>query len=95
MKYPLLGKVVAVGAVIAALLVALGAISGVVSERQGRQFEAEQSVVDGLAGSQTLLGPLLQRRCQEVWDTLEGEGRDRRSVQARRDFVLTAWPGAR
>jgi len=91
-KFPVLGKVFALGAVLMALLLGLESISGIVAERQGRQLEAEQSVTDSLAGAQTVLGPVLQRRCVETWERVDGEGKDRKTLSERRDVVLSAWP---
>jgi len=92
MKYPLLGKLVALGAVTAVLLVALGMVNGIVEERQRRQAEAEQGVAGSLAGAQTLLGPALQRLCQESWTRTEGEGKDSKPVNERREFRQLLWP---
>jgi len=58
----------AILAVITGLLcIVLARIGGLVDERQARQHEAEQSVVQSQAGPQTLLGPLLMRHCKETW----------------------------
>jgi inner membrane protein len=92
MRFPLLGKLCALGAVALALVAALGSVQGLVSERQMRQREAEQSVVDSLAGAQTVLGPVLQRRCTEAWQRTEVQGKERKTVDERRDFVVTDWP---
>ena len=92
MKYPLVGKAMALCAVTVTLIIGLHAVAGIVGERQERQREAEQSVVDGLAGSQTVLGPAVQRRCVEEWENVVGEGKERRTVTERREFSLTAWP---
>lgn len=66
MRFPLISKMGAVGAVTLGLLWSLWTVQGVVNERQGRQQEAEQSVANSLAGSQTLLGPVLTRTCTET-----------------------------
>jgi len=50
MRFPLLSKLIALGAVIVTLLLALNAVHGLVGERRLRQLEAEQSVADSLAG---------------------------------------------
>ncbi|MDB6000999.1 MAG: creD [Rhizobacter sp.] len=92
MKYPLLAKLVALGAITAALLVALSAVDGVVSERQQRQQEAQRGMADSLAGAQTLLGPALQRRCRETWQQTDGEGKDSKTSTQFRDRVQTLWP---
>src|SRR5258705_204049 len=59
MKFPLLGKTLAVTGVLIALTLALQSISAIVSEREGRLHEAERSVADSLASQQSLLGPAL------------------------------------
>lgn len=92
MKFPLLSKLVALGAVIALLLIALNAVSGLVTERRFRQAEAEKSVADGLAGPQSVLGPVLQQRCEEIWEHVDGTGKDQKTVTARRDLSTIAWP---
>ena len=92
MRFPLLGKVVSLGIVVLALLTALIMVSGVVAERQARLREAQTSVSDSLASQQRLVGPMLQRRCEEVWETTVGEGKDRKTQTERRQFVLAATP---
>ena len=92
MKFPLLGKTLAVGGVLFALTLALQSVSAIVSEREGRLREAERSVADSLASQQSLLGPVLLRRCEETWSAEQGEGKDRRTVTERRDFSLAATP---
>jgi inner membrane protein len=92
MKFPLLGKTLAVGGVLVALTLALQSISAIVSEREGRLHEAERSVADSLASQQSLLGPVLLRRCDETWVAEQGEGKDRKLVTERRDFSLAATP---
>jgi len=92
MKFPLLGKLVALGAVIVVLLLSLNAVHGLVNERRMRQLEAEQSVADSLAGQQTVLGPVLQQRCDELWVRTEGSGKELKTINERRELVSTAWP---
>ncbi|MEP7296283.1 MAG: cell envelope integrity protein CreD [Burkholderiales bacterium] len=92
MKFPLLGKTLAVGGVLIALTLALQSVSGIVSEREGRLHEAERSVADSLASQQSLLGPVLLRRCDETWSVEQGEGKDRKLVAERREFTLAATP---
>jgi inner membrane protein len=92
MKFPLLGKTLAVGGVLFALTLALQSISAIVNEREGRLREAERSVADSLASQQSLLGPVLMRRCDESWVSEQGEGKDRKLVTERRDFSLAATP---
>lgn len=86
MRYPLLGKAVALGAVALALMAALAMVSDIVSEREGRLRQAEQSVMDSLASQQTLVGPVLHRQCEETWDAPQGDEKDRRMVRMHREF---------
>ncbi len=92
MRFPLAGKLIALLLVIVALLVALSAVEGVVTDRLRHQTQAQLSVAGSLAGAQTLLGPALQRTCQETWVRQEGAGKDSKSVGDKRDFVQTLWP---
>ena len=92
MRFPLLGKLVALGAVIVVLLLSLDAVHGLVNERRMRQLEAEQSVADSLAGQQAVLGPVLQQRCDELWVRTEGSGKEQKTINERRELVSTAWP---
>lgn len=91
-KFPLLTKALAVGGVLLALTLALQSVRDVVREREGRLAEAERSVADSLASQQVLLGPVLQRRCDETWSSVQGEGKDRKTVTERREFTLGATP---
>ena len=91
-RFPLIGKALALGAVLIALVLALESVSGIVAERAGRLREAERSVVASLASAQTLVGPVLERDCSESWDTTQGAGKDRKTVTERRDFKLVATP---
>jgi inner membrane protein len=92
MRFPLLGKAATLGAVALALMAALGAVSGIVNEREGRLREAEQSVMDSLATQQTLVGPVLQRQCEESWDTVQGEDKERRTVRMQRELNMVSLP---
>lgn len=94
MKFPLLAKAAAIGLVILLLSLVVLRIDGLVDERRARQNDAIAGVAQSLAEAQTLVGPMLQRRCTEEWDTLEGEGTQRRSVVARREIVLVGAPHA-
>ena len=89
---PLLVKAVALVLVLVALTAALGAVSGIVAERQGRLREAEASLAASLAAGQTVLGPVLQRDCVELWQTTEGVGKERKTTSERRDWKLVAVP---
>ncbi|HEX6704290.1 MAG TPA: cell envelope integrity protein CreD [Albitalea sp.] len=92
MRFPVIGKLIGLGVVVLALMVALQMVSGIVAERQSRLREAQASVADSMAAQQRLVGPMLQRRCEERWDTVIGEGKDRRTVAERREFTLAATP---
>lgn len=92
MRFPLLGKAVGVGAVVIALIVALEAIGGIVAERTMRQNEARANVADSMAGPQRLAGPMLQRRCEEHWTRVIGEGKEARTVEEQREFLLATTP---
>lgn len=94
MRFPLLSKSVALGAVVAGLLVALGSVRGVVEERQERRDEAEQNVADSLAASQVLMGPVLVRRCTETWPVEQHEGNVHKVLTERRDVRLVQAPQA-
>ena len=91
-RFPLLGKIVAIVLVLLALVVALQMVSEIVAEREGRLREAEASVAASLAGSQTVLGPILQRDCSETWEAVQGEGKERKVVTERRSWKLAAAP---
>jgi inner membrane protein len=67
MRFPLLAKAASLGLVLGFLLLALGQVSGIVAERQERLREAQRSVADSLATSQSVVGPVLQRDCIERW----------------------------
>lgn len=92
MKFPIVGKLLALAGVMLGLLWALDMVSNLVAERQGRWHEAQQGIADSLAGSQLLAGPVLQRQCSEEWKVEEGEGKDHRWIDRRNDFTLSAVP---
>ena len=96
MKSLLFGKLAALVAVAAALLLGLNAIDGIVQERQDRQLEAERTVAHGLAGEQTLLGPMLRRQCEETRTHVQVSGADAKSksegTPERKTFVQILWP---
>ena len=91
-RFPLIGKALALGAVLIVLVLALESVSGIVAERAGRLREAERSVAASLASVQTLVGPVLERDCSESWEAAQGEGKDRKTVTERRDFKLVVPP---
>ncbi len=92
MKHPLVAKALALVGVLVALMFGLDSISRLVAEREERLREAERSVADGLATAQVLVGPVLQRRCVELREVEQGEGKDRRLVTDRRELSVRAVP---
>jgi len=92
LKHPLFAKLAALTAVALLLLIGLSLIEGVVRDRQRYRNLTAQSVADSLAGPQTLMGPLIHSACVESWDVETGKGDERRMVEKRREFLLTAMP---
>ena len=92
MKHPLFTKLAALAAIILLLLIGLGLVEDVVRDRQRYRHQAAQSVAGSLAGPQTLMGPLIHSACVESWDVETGKGEERRKVEQRREFLLTAMP---
>jgi inner membrane protein len=92
MRFPLLTKTLAIVAVLFLLSLVLLRIDGLVNERRWRSVQAAQSVEQSLAGAQTLVGPVLQRSCTEQWTEWAGEGKERRKVEEKREWVLAAAP---
>ncbi|MBV7456563.1 cell envelope integrity protein CreD [Acidovorax sp. sif1233] len=91
-KHPLFTKLAALAAVTLLLLLGLGMIDNVVRDRQRYRSLTAQSVADSLAGPQTLMGPMIHSACVETWDVETGKGDERRMVEQRREFLLTAMP---
>ena len=87
-KTAIFGKVGGLVLVLILLLVGLGQITDLVHERQGQRSQAVQSVAKSLAGSQTLLGPLLQMACTEEWTVRT----DKIFTNERREFKRYAVP---
>ncbi len=92
MKFPLISKLFALALVIVLLLFGLGMIENVVRDRQYYRSDAERGVVQSLAGSQTLIGPMIHSSCVESWDVVSGSGKDRSVQEQRREFKLQALP---
>jgi inner membrane protein len=92
MRFPLLAKAAAIGLIMFVLAGVLMRIDWLVDERRMRQAEALHSITQSLSSAQTLVGPLLQRRCTEEWDTEEGEGKQRRTRTDKRTFTLHSTP---
>ena len=92
MRFPWIGRVMPMVAVVLVLVWALSMVTDVVRERSARQQEAAQNVADSLAGEQTLVGPWLVRECIERYRTQQGEGRDAVWRDEQRSFTLQAAP---
>ena len=92
MKNIWFGKLAALAAIALVLVIGLGMIEAVVRDRQHYRHLTEQSVADSLAGAQTLIGPVIHSACVESWDVETGKGDERRMVEQRREFRLTAMP---
>lgn len=91
-KHPLFTKLLALTAITVLLLIGLGVIEDVVRDRLRYRSLTAQSVADSLAGPQTLMGPMIHSACVESWDVETGKGDERRMVEQRREFLLTAMP---
>ena len=91
-RLPLLGKAIALVAVLLALVAALGAVREIVSEREGRLREAQASIAASLAASQTLLGPMAQRECVETWERPVDARGERGTVVERAPVSVSAAP---
>jgi inner membrane protein len=93
MRFPLLAKAAAIGGIVFLLTLMLLRIDWLVVERKSHQHQAVQSISDSLAGSQTLIGPVLQRHCTERWEVEVVESEKKRYMNNEtRDFTLTATP---
>lgn len=92
MRFPLLGKVLALGGVLLGLVIGLGLVTSTVRERQDRLRSAQNALADTLAADQTLVGPALHRTCTETWTTVQGEGASQRTLSESREFTLVALP---
>ncbi|WP_295951197.1 cell envelope integrity protein CreD [Rhodoferax sp.] len=88
MKAMIFGKFSGLLVVAVLLLLGLAQITDLVQERQGRHQSAVDSVARSLAGSQTVLGPLVHRACTEEWSHTTDKG----VVLERRNFNLVAAP---
>jgi inner membrane protein len=92
LKHPLFTKLAALAAIGLLLLFGLSMIDNVVRDRVRYRSLTAQSVAESLAGPQTLMGPLIHSACVESWDVETGKGDERRMVEQRREFRLTAMP---
>ncbi|MEO5797431.1 MAG: cell envelope integrity protein CreD [Rhodoferax sp.] len=88
MKTMIFGKFSGLLVVAVLLLLGLAQITQLVRERQGRHQSAVDSVARSLAGSQTVLGPLVHRACTEDWSHATDKG----VVLERSSFNLVAAP---
>lgn len=88
MKFPLLSKATALAAVVLGLLWALWSVQSIVHERQQRQTEAQRSVANSLAESQTLLGPVLTRNCTETWVSGQTAGPEPRPIMDSKTYSV-------
>ena len=92
LKHPLFTKLAALAAITVLLLFGLGMIEDVVRDRLRYRSITAQSVAESLAGPQTLMGPMIHSACVESWEVETGKGDERRMVEQRREFLLTAMP---
>lgn len=89
MKYPLLAKALAVGAIVFLLTLVLVRIDWLVAERKNYQQTAISGVEASMAGEQVLLGPLLARHCTEVWEVLVKDDKTTTTkTESRRDVLV-------
>ncbi|MBT9511864.1 MAG: cell envelope integrity protein CreD [Acidovorax sp.] len=91
-KHPLFTKLAALAVITMLLLFGLGLVENVVRDRLRYRSITAQSVAESLAGPQTLMGPMIHSACVESWDVETGKGDERRMVEQRREFLLTAMP---
>jgi inner membrane protein len=89
MKFVWVVKIAALIAVALALIFGLSMVKDVVHDRIRYKNEAANSVSQSIAGSQTVVGPVIHSACVESWDTKDDKGR---VVEERREFMLMALP---
>lgn len=70
-SFRVMSKLFLLGGLFIGLMIALAAINGLVSERQGRQAEVENEISGSYAGEQTLVGPLLWVTLEDRWQAKE------------------------
>ena len=96
MKSEARGKLIGLVVVLVLLVLGLGQITDLVTQRQAQRQTAIQSVAQSLAGSQTLLGPLVHMACTEEWAASDAhgvaEGSADKRAGGRREFTLIAPP---
>jgi len=96
-KNPYVIKVLALIAIIGLLMLALGRISSLADERQGRFADAVRGIENAQSGRQAVLGPVLQTVCTEEWDTedwtkVENKAPKLVKTVNKRDFRLVSTP---
>jgi inner membrane protein len=89
MKFVWVVKIAALIAVVLALIFGLSMVKDVVHDRIRYKNEAANSVSQSIAGSQTVVGPVIHSACVETWDTKDDKGRVH---EERREFMLMALP---
>lgn len=99
MKSEAWGKFIGLAVVLVLLVLGLGQITDLVTQRQGQRQTAIQSVANSLAGSQTLLGPLVHMACTEEWAVNDANPEKPAKEGApggagRREFMLMAPPAS-
>jgi inner membrane protein len=96
LKNTLVAKGIALLVVIVILMIGLGMIADVVSDRQRYRTEASNSIASSYAGEQTILGPMIHSACVEYWNETTTTGIApnivNREEERRREFLLTAMP---
>jgi inner membrane protein len=86
-------KIATVLAVMVALLFGLGQIQDIVRDRYTHRDAAMRSVADSIAGSQSVVGPIMHSACVESWDVVDrGELSHLKANEASK---LSQWNGAR
>ena len=94
MKSILFGKFAGLLVVVVLLLLGLEQITSLVHERQGTKQDAVASVAQSLAGSQTLLGPLVHQSCTEDVAVINANTGDKAVRPQRREFERVAAPAS-
>ncbi len=89
MKFVWVVKIAALIAVVLALMFGLSMVQDVVRDRIEHKNEAANSVSQSIAGSQTVIGPVIHSACVESWDVKDDKGR---ITEDRREFMLMALP---
>ncbi len=89
MKFVWVVKIAALIAVVLALIFGLSMVQDVVHDRIRYKNEAANSVSQSIAGSQTVVGPVIHSACVETWDIKDDKGRVQ---EERREFMLMALP---